>query len=307
MSHSLWYYSRDDLKRGPVTSNELHRLAQRSKLHPDDLVWCHGMAQWVPARTIRGIFPEDDDAGLLTDIFDAPSEPDESAEPDVGSQAKRLRNPKLGPPDVANANYYDRPVEERPNRQFAASLGEQWSTTGRKTVRWIRVHSRNLIIVSLLLALTSRGCDRLGQQEVERRQADLQLIETQFSAIHDKQIAKCQDRILQLRSLAQLTLAQSQELQTCQADLTHLQNTRSIELARFKDDSWHRLRVAAESARSSYSYWSLFRELLVLSAIFALVAGCFTRFYRGDHTERLLCGGLLLIVAMALLIFPNAL
>ena len=305
MSNSLWYYSREDSKRGPVTSSELHRLAHKRKLFPDDLVWCHGMESWVPARTIRGIFPEDDDAGLLTDIFEGPPSPPRDTEEQHVADSRHLKTPRLGPPELDQANYYDRPESERPNRS-PVPLEQQWTAAKTHTSRWLKRHSRWLILFSLVVAASSRGCDQLGMHEVERRQASLELVETQFSAIHDKKLARCQDRIVALQSQPQLTLAESQELQQQRGELTRLQNSRALELAQFQDDAWHRLRLAAESARASYSHWSLFRKALLIGSILALIAGCFSRFYRGDSTERLLCGGLLLVVALAVIVFPKA-
>jgi hypothetical protein len=42
---------------GPVAAGELQRLAAARSLEPTDLVWKEGMAQWVPASTIKGLFP----------------------------------------------------------------------------------------------------------------------------------------------------------------------------------------------------------------------------------------------------------
>lgn len=51
-----WYYSDAGNKTGPVSPNELKRLADSGALTPTDLVWREGMAQWVPARAVKGLF-----------------------------------------------------------------------------------------------------------------------------------------------------------------------------------------------------------------------------------------------------------
>jgi GYF domain 2/Bacterial protein of unknown function (DUF898) len=52
-----WYFMRGDQQGGPVPAARLKELATAGRLQPDDLVWKEGMAEWVPARTIKGLFP----------------------------------------------------------------------------------------------------------------------------------------------------------------------------------------------------------------------------------------------------------
>lgn len=53
-----WYYTKGERKIGPVTAAELKHLAQNSELLPDDLVWREGLREWMAAKRIRGLFPE---------------------------------------------------------------------------------------------------------------------------------------------------------------------------------------------------------------------------------------------------------
>lgn len=52
-----WYYAKGTERHGPVTEEQLHRLAATGKLQPSDLVWRKGMAQWQQAESIQGLFP----------------------------------------------------------------------------------------------------------------------------------------------------------------------------------------------------------------------------------------------------------
>ena len=52
-----WFYSVGDSRQGPVTEDELRRLASDGTLKPSDLVWKDGMPDWVEARTIDALFP----------------------------------------------------------------------------------------------------------------------------------------------------------------------------------------------------------------------------------------------------------
>jgi TM2 domain-containing membrane protein YozV len=52
-----WYYAAGNERHGPVSAAELKTLADAGTLKPTDLVWKDGMADWVPARSIKGLFP----------------------------------------------------------------------------------------------------------------------------------------------------------------------------------------------------------------------------------------------------------
>ena len=51
-----WYYARDGAQQGPVSGEELQRLAATGVLRAHDLVWREGMAQWQPAQHATGFF-----------------------------------------------------------------------------------------------------------------------------------------------------------------------------------------------------------------------------------------------------------
>jgi TM2 domain-containing membrane protein YozV len=51
-----WYYSVNGDRQGPVAAAELKKLADAGTLKPADLVWKDGMADWAPAKSIKGLF-----------------------------------------------------------------------------------------------------------------------------------------------------------------------------------------------------------------------------------------------------------
>lgn len=51
-----WYYLKEDQQIGPLTGQELKRLARGGDLQPDDLVWKEGMQDWTEARQVSGLF-----------------------------------------------------------------------------------------------------------------------------------------------------------------------------------------------------------------------------------------------------------
>src|SRR5262245_34615342 len=53
-----WYYTTNNQQMGPVSWDELRQLASSGLLHPTDMVWKEGMADWVKATRTDGLFSE---------------------------------------------------------------------------------------------------------------------------------------------------------------------------------------------------------------------------------------------------------
>lgn len=47
-----WFYSDGDVRKGPVTFDELRQMIEQGRLKPSDLVWKEGMADWAELRTV---------------------------------------------------------------------------------------------------------------------------------------------------------------------------------------------------------------------------------------------------------------
>jgi len=58
MSRIQWYYAHGEEQGGPVSPQDLKRMAGVGELSPDDLVWREGMEDWAEARIVRGLFDE---------------------------------------------------------------------------------------------------------------------------------------------------------------------------------------------------------------------------------------------------------
>jgi len=56
---SEWFYMKDGQQCGPIGSEELKGLAASGQLQPTDMVWKEGMAEWVAASKLKGVFPEE--------------------------------------------------------------------------------------------------------------------------------------------------------------------------------------------------------------------------------------------------------
>ena len=51
-----WYYAHQGQQSGPVSTEQLEQLAASGQLQPGDVVWKQGMAAWLPANTVEGLF-----------------------------------------------------------------------------------------------------------------------------------------------------------------------------------------------------------------------------------------------------------
>lgn len=51
-----WYYAVDGQQRGPVSGGKLKQLAAAGEINKADLVWKEGMADWVKAEKVKGLF-----------------------------------------------------------------------------------------------------------------------------------------------------------------------------------------------------------------------------------------------------------
>jgi GYF domain 2 len=51
-----WYYAHEGQQFGPVVAAQLKQAADAGQLYPMDLVWKEGLANWVPASSIKGLF-----------------------------------------------------------------------------------------------------------------------------------------------------------------------------------------------------------------------------------------------------------
>ena len=52
-----WYYEDNGQQRGPIAFEQLRELVTSNQLRPGQRVWREGLADWVEAGTIEGLFP----------------------------------------------------------------------------------------------------------------------------------------------------------------------------------------------------------------------------------------------------------
>jgi hypothetical protein len=53
---SEWYYTKDGIQHGPISTTEIKGLAKSNLLSPIDMVWKEGMSEWRKAGSIKDLF-----------------------------------------------------------------------------------------------------------------------------------------------------------------------------------------------------------------------------------------------------------
>lgn len=107
-----WYYSSDGKREGPVSAADLKKLADSGKLKEADLVWKEGMADWAPAKSVKGLFAGGSSAAATPKADDAaasgqrprPKPAEDEAEEDERPSRSRRRD------DDDEEEKTDRPV-----------------------------------------------------------------------------------------------------------------------------------------------------------------------------------------------------
>ena len=51
-----WFYMKDGLEVGPISTSELKRIAACGELSPTDTIWREGLEAWIPASKAKGLF-----------------------------------------------------------------------------------------------------------------------------------------------------------------------------------------------------------------------------------------------------------
>jgi hypothetical protein len=95
MMDAEYYYSREGQRFGPVPGEQLKQLAATGQLEPHDLIWKEGMANWVQAARVKGLFPT------------APQPPEIGAPPEVPAARQDADRASASPPASGDGTHAD--------------------------------------------------------------------------------------------------------------------------------------------------------------------------------------------------------
>lgn len=149
MSDAVWYYAQGDEEHGPVTAVQLKALAEQGKLRPSDLIWKEGMEDWKPANEVRGLFA----AGTMEKAAasaDAPA--DSGPEPPAPAAPAFESTPSF------------QSSTRKPKRKGPGGLAIE-------PLQYGRLFGQPALLLGLILVLTARGCDSIGNRGVGRLEA----------------------------------------------------------------------------------------------------------------------------------------
>lgn len=90
-----WYHAREKQQFGPVSAAELKQLAQAGTLQPGDFVWREGLANWVAAREVRGLF--DDQGATPSGAIRVPLSPSNTSVPTPAPTPAPIKNSEPAP------------------------------------------------------------------------------------------------------------------------------------------------------------------------------------------------------------------
>ncbi|MEZ6139674.1 MAG: DUF4339 domain-containing protein [Zavarzinella sp.] len=126
-----WYYSVDGDRQGPVGPADLKKLADQGKLRPDDLVWKDGMQDWMPAKSVKGLFSATSSQSLPAATEQKPVDDARNVkkaapvEDDEEEERPKKKKPRYDDedeeeddrPKKKSARYEDDEEEERPKKK----------------------------------------------------------------------------------------------------------------------------------------------------------------------------------------------
>jgi outer membrane protein assembly factor BamE (lipoprotein component of BamABCDE complex) len=154
-----WYYAKGGQRQGPVVDEELKRLAATGQLQASDLVWKEGMAQWVEASKIKGLFP----AEVLP-----PSPPAlPSAEIALSAHVEHTKSPSPSPQKSATSPTdlakQGQATEKSPNAEPSAESKHVLTTAA--VVRAIKLLAFSVLGFVAIAALTNSITEYMAAKE----------------------------------------------------------------------------------------------------------------------------------------------
>lgn len=108
-----WYYAKGAERFGPLSSAEIRQLAEEGVISQTDLVWADGMDEWKPARTVKGLFPND-----AVKLAPPPLPPSSQKSTTVTKPSVPLREMKITTPGTTAAG------TAAPNRHVSNDLDD---------------------------------------------------------------------------------------------------------------------------------------------------------------------------------------
>ncbi len=271
MSDPVWYYAEGERQKGPVSADELKRFVELGRVKPTDLVWQPGMDDWVAAKTIRGLVPDElqNDAATQasSETIDAGFEDDEA----ILTRRRRRRS----------------------GSGFSFEIVNQWG--GR--------YARLIVLLGLLLVVVGRGCDSFGVKYAKRQQVLVELARANSDTSFRQRKSEIQSRIDALQRRSSATALDQQSLATYRDQLLKADREFAEQQSLLARTTWLDLENKAQFASSEHVAWQPLYEVIAVLGSAVLAYGLLCVAFTGEATERWGCWILLGVLLASLVLW----
>ncbi len=271
MSDPVWYYAEGERQKGPVSADELKRFVELGRVKPTDLVWQPGMDDWVAAKTIRGLVPDElqNDAATQasSETIDAGFEDDEA----ILTRRRRRRS----------------------GSGFSFEIVNQWG--GR--------YSRLIVLLGLLLVVVGRGCDSFGVKYAKRQQVLVELARANSDTSFRQRKSEIQSRIDALQRRSSATALDQQSLATYRDQLLKADREFAEQQSLLARTTWLDLENKSQFASSEHVAWQPLYEVIAVLGSAVLAYGLLCVAFTGEATERWGCWILLGVLLASLVLW----
>jgi hypothetical protein len=70
-----WYFQEGEQRTGPISATALRQLAASGGIGPETLIWTSGLPNWIPAKSVKGLFGVSTNAAPTTPSAQRPPRP----------------------------------------------------------------------------------------------------------------------------------------------------------------------------------------------------------------------------------------
>ncbi|PQO40763.1 hypothetical protein C5Y96_01310 [Blastopirellula marina] len=210
-SELRWYYAVDDAHVGPVSATKFWQLAEEGVIKADTLVWCTGYTDWVPAKTIDGLFR---------------------------SRSGRSSDSSFSGGSPSSAQLSPTPMKPPPTEDITSEVDSML----------LMQIAKSGILLGLLCIVFTRGCDQIDQARIDGLSAQRSISEQEFQQREASEIGPLQQKVEELQAKEFMTAEDKKQQQEAVEALRTAKVMMANEHKRMEAETWGPLR--AEEARA---------------------------------------------------------
>ncbi len=249
-SELRWYYAVDDAHVGPVSATKFWQLAEEGVIKADTLVWCTGYTDWVPAKTVEGLFRAR--TGRSSD----------SSFSSGSSSSTQLAPTPMKPPP-----------REDVESDFDTTLLMQIAKSG--------------ILLGLLCVIFTRGCDQIDQARIDGLAAERSISEQEFEQREASELRPLQQKVDELQAIEFVSTEDKKRQQEATEALRTAKVMLADERKSLEADTWAPLRSEQARAASERLSVQMFRRIASLIGTTLTLLGLGIALFYGPSDQQL--------------------